>query len=197
MERHPLFFIVIRKTLFAVGMALLLIILGLFNGIGYKVCSIDEVLFTIHSRMGYADAVFYVDITFNPILYPIYWLKGFGSIKGNYSMMYVPESYKPGEFGGPIWGISEKERYDTYITFLATSGITSNFVSLLFLTALIEIIGHRKAYFVILCGLVGFAVADLLGVIIGAILGLIILLYMSFKNPKLLAKIAEEINSFV
>lgn len=36
-----------------------------------------------------------------------------GSFQGNVSMMYIPEGYQPGEFGSPIWGLSEHDRYDT------------------------------------------------------------------------------------
>lgn len=50
-------------------------------------------------------------------------------------MMYVHEGYRPGEFGGPIWGLSALDRYDTYITFLITLCIWSNLAVILVLTA--------------------------------------------------------------
>lgn len=54
-------------------------LLSIFGGIGYKLDVIDEVAFVKHAQYGYADAVFYVDITFNLILYPSCLLKSMGS----------------------------------------------------------------------------------------------------------------------
>jgi len=191
----PKHIIIIRKTISTLGMAMFLMLLSVFGGVGYKLNAIDEVTFVKHTQYGYADAVFYVDIVFNPILHPSYWLKSMGSFQGNVSMMYIPEGYQPGEFGGPIWGLSEHDRYDTYVTFLITLGIGSDFAIIIVLTALIELLKCRKVYFAIFSGMIGFAIASVLGLLVGIIVGFILMAIIVVKRPSKICRFIEEIKN--
>jgi hypothetical protein len=173
---------IFKKVLFAMAFTFFLTILGILNGVGYHVMSIRQISFTIHSNMGYADAIFYCDIIYNPVLFPFYWFSGAGHLSGNFSMMYVPEAYMPGEYGPPVWGTKPQDRYDTYITYMVTWGITANLICLLFLSLLIEALEKRLVYVVLFLGIIGFVVGSFLGVIIGLFLGVFVIAYLSYNK---------------
>ncbi len=150
--------------------------LGFFGGVGYHVHAIKEVSFKPYSQLGYADVVFFCDITYNPILYPFYWIVGRGKLVGNFFVMYVPEGYMPGEFGGPIWGIKPEERYDAYINFMISWGTFPNLIFLFIVALIIEFVCGRSVYWVILSGVIGFLFWELYGVVIGIIFGFFIVI---------------------
>ncbi|MEM2703277.1 MAG: hypothetical protein QXR45_08960, partial [Candidatus Bathyarchaeia archaeon] len=156
---------------------------GIFNHVGYYVYAIKEVSFKPHSQLGYADAVVYCDMVYNPLLYPSYWIVGRGKITGNFSIMYVPEGYKPGEFGGPIWGVKPEERFDFYINYMLFWGILPNLMILLFLSFIIEIIGEKGLYWILFFGIFGFYFLQVTGVIIGIFLGSLIFLWLFKVSP--------------
>ncbi|MDH7476915.1 MAG: hypothetical protein QHH17_00840 [Candidatus Bathyarchaeota archaeon] len=82
----------VAKTLgFALIMAVFLVFLGLFEGVGYRVYSVKEVSFVPHTRLGYADVIFHCNATFNPILYPYYWLAGYGNVNADFYFLYTTE----------------------------------------------------------------------------------------------------------
>lgn len=171
---QPMYVKVARRLLIAFVITLFLLVLSLFQGIGYKVNAIDEISFTPYNQLGYADVVFYIDIVFNPILFPSYWLRGLGVITGNFSIKYLPESYYPGEFGGPIWGMKESDRYDIYVMSLVARGLWTNTLLIALVALSVEATTFREIYLIIFSGIVGFAIGDLSGLIFGAIAGCII-----------------------
>jgi hypothetical protein len=164
-------------------MSMFFLFLGFFGGLGYYVHAIKEVSFKPHSQLGYADAVFFCDITYNPIIYPFYWVIGKGKIVGNFSVMYVPEGYMPGEFGGPIWGIKPEERYDSYINMMISWGTFPNLIFLFIIFLNIEFLWGRSLYWVLLSGVFGFLIWELYGTIIGIIIGGIIVLWVFKISP--------------
>jgi len=178
------FLSVIKKTVFALGIAFLFTFLGLYAGIGYQVNAIDEIYFFPHNNLGYADVCFYCDISFNPIIYPSYWLKGIGHIAGNFTIMYLPESYYPGEFGGPIWGLSERGRYEYYIMYVATGATYSDLLIIFLMGISIEAVSKRSLYLTLFFGIVGFATGGLTGTLIGISLGLAAAVIIIFVLPK-------------
>ncbi len=173
----------LKKFLFALLMSMFFLLLGFFGGVGYRVYAIKDVSFKPHSQLGYADAVFFCDITYNPILYPFYWIVGRGKLVGNFSVMYVPEGYMPGEFGGPIWGMKPEERYDAYTNFMISWGTFSNLIFLFIVALAIEFVCGRSAYWVLLLGVFGFLVWEICGAIIGVIVGSILVLWIFKISP--------------
>jgi hypothetical protein len=171
----------VRRLVFAIVMALFLALLGIFSGIGYQVYSIKELSFEPNYELGYAEVVFSCDIICNPILYPYYWLVGNGRVRGDFSIMQIPESYSPGEFGGPIY-MTRQQRLDSYAMSIVTWGTTLNLIALFFVTGVIEIVGKRILYLSILGGAIGF-VANIIGLIIGVIFGTIVAILIMLKLP--------------
>jgi len=173
-----------RKMVVALAIALLFIFLGLYGGIGYKVNSISESYFHPYDELGYADAVFYCDVVFNPVLYPSYWLTGTGHLAGNFTVRYLPESYYPGEFGGPIWGLSPKTRTEFYVMFVITGATYSDLLIIFLIGLSIEAIGKRELYLVLFSGLLGFAGGAAIGTLIGLGAGAAFALIVMFALPK-------------
>jgi hypothetical protein len=174
----------IKKIILALGIAFLFTFLGLYGGIGYQVNSINEIYFYPHNNLGYADACFYCDIYLNPIIYPSYWLKGIGHIAGNFTIMYLPESYYPGEFGGPIWGLSERGRYEYYIMYIITGATYSDLLIIFLIGIGIEAIEKRSLYLVLFAGIIGFAAGGISGTLIGLGLGVTTALIIMFVLSK-------------
>ncbi|MDH7564420.1 MAG: hypothetical protein QHH24_06050 [Candidatus Bathyarchaeota archaeon] len=155
----------------AILLALGLLLLGLFEGVGYHLYFIRETSFIPHNQLGYADASFSIDLMYNPVLYPLYWLMGNGHINGTYSTIYLPEGYGAGEFSGPRWGLWGKERQDAYIIQMLSWGSLLNLLFLAIITVSIEIVGKRCLYLVLGFGIFGFAAFELVGMAVGMVLG--------------------------
>jgi len=161
-------------------MTLLFLLLGLFGGLGYHVSSVKEVSFVPNNFGLYADAVFQCDITFNPVLYPFYWVVGAGHLEGNFSMVFIPEGLMPGEYGGPVWG-RPATRADIYVTRVITWGTIGNAVLLLVLAIFIEVIGKRVLFLAIFTGTLGFRFGGLAGALGGLCMGAFVIAYVLRK----------------
>jgi len=174
-----------KKLLIALGMTFLLFLLGLFGGIGYDVQALSEVSrdYT-YSSYGFLLVVFYCDITYNPVLYPFYWIQGSGHLAGNFSTAYVAESVSPGERGVPQFGLSPTQRLDVYLTRMLTWGLAANLALLFALAIAIEIVQKRILYLAVFISSLGFAFASLAGWIVGLCIGAISVGYVLLKLPK-------------
>lgn len=172
----------IRRLILPILFAFMFTLFGFFDGVGYHLNHIDQLSFVTHDQLGYADATFACDMIYNPIVYPLYWVMAKGHVNGTFQMKYVPESYYPSEFGGPIWGMKEEEHYDTYILYMLTWGTLLNLFFLFGVTVTIEIVGYRSLYLVLLFGAFGFYVFQILGVFLGIFVGSMIALLL-FKWP--------------
>ncbi|MBS7632240.1 ABC transporter permease [Candidatus Bathyarchaeota archaeon] len=160
-------------------MALALTFFGTFDGLGYNVHRIEELSFNIHYNEGYADANFTFSATYNPILYPFYWLSGQGNIDGNFSMMYLPQSYERySEWAPPNYGDSPKDRYSNYISYMISWGFIPNLLVLLILTATIEALGKRILYLALFLGMLGFSAGNLIGAAVATVAGLLAVVYV-------------------
>lgn len=169
-----------KKLIFAVAIAFFLVLLGFFSGLGYH-ARIKEISFTPYSDMNFAAAKFNCDIWYNPVLFPFYWLKGSGHLYGNFSFIFIPETTGSGEFGGPIFPATPKERAETYLMDMVMLGTTENLVMLLALTLLIEAIGKRSLYLVLFSTTICFAIASVIGAIVGLFLGAFAVAYILFR----------------
>jgi len=172
---------VARKLAIAVALALLFGFLGLFSGLGYNVKHIEERDFHPYFDLNYATATVECDITFNPVLFPYYWLAGKWQLSGNFSMMYVAEAYGPGEYGGPRFGAKPQDRFDIYVMQLVTWGTAVNFILLLHVAIIVEVIGKRSLYLALLGCTAGFAIADIIGAIVGVFVGAFAVYYVLFR----------------
>jgi len=166
-------------------MTFLLFLLGLLGGIGYNVQALNEVSrdYT-YSAYGFMLVVFYCDITYNPVLYPFYWLQGSGHLAGNFSMAVFSEGLSPGERGVPQFGRSPAQRLDYYLTRMLTWGAIANLVLLFMFTIAIEIVQKRIFYLVVFASSLGFTFASLVGWIVGLCIGAISVGYVLLRLPK-------------
>lgn len=171
---------VFRRFIFVVAMTLFLLLLGLFSGLGYRVQSMKEVSFVPHNRLLYADAIFQCDVTFNPVLFPFYWIMGAGHLEGNFSTVIVPEGLLPVEQIVPVWGM-QASRIDSYITRIVTWGIFANAIVLFVIALFIEVIGKRVLYSAIFLCMIGFAFAGLIGAATGLFVGAFAVAYVVRK----------------
>jgi hypothetical protein len=183
MRREKKYVHVLRRVFFAGLMTVLLGLLGLFGGLGYHLYGLKEVSFTTHDRLGYADASFKINLTYNPVLYPAYWLIGRGSINGTYSILASPLSYSPGESVRPNWGLSRQDRADQYLINMLVWGMPLNLLALFSVAIAIEIVRERGLYFVLFGGLLGFNIQEMQGVIVGGVAGALVALTLLKLRP--------------
>jgi hypothetical protein len=162
---------ILRKLIVAVLFALLLTLFGVFDGLGYhgyaRELSIDE-----SSALGY-NVAFSCDIIYDPITYPSYWVMGRGQVSGTFEISDAPL----GMLTGRVFGFRQ-ERESMYLLGMLTWGSTINLIGLLGLTVAIEIIQKRSLYLILLCGMFGFYVFNLLGVLFGIIAGSLVALLL-------------------
>lgn len=161
------------RFVFALAMALLLALLGTLQGTGYHVHEIEELSFIPNYRYGYADAVFKLKATYDPIVYPLYWVLGKGQVSGEFSMVYLAEGYERSEWGPAIFGNTPEDHFGRYISFMVTWGTLANFGFLLLITIIMEILKRRVLYAPLLVGVCGFSVAGINGMLIGLPIGAI------------------------
>jgi hypothetical protein len=158
-----------RRLSIAIGVAMLLFLLGIFNGVGYNINSISERITPSPDRT-FADVYVFFDATYNPLLYPFYWLTGMGHISENFTSSY-PLFIRPNTIPYGFGWLTQQERYDSYTTYMATRSIYGNLATLLLVTVVIEAAKQRLLYVVLFSGVVGFWAGGVLGTFIGLLLG--------------------------
>ena len=120
---------------------------------------------TAYYQYGFAIVDFGCNSSFNPFLYPLSWLFGRGYLSGNFSMIYLPQSYG-GSSGHVTWGKPEVIESEAVMKVV----LGEFFVNLPILPALflaIELAGWRRLYLWFLGGAVGFVFAFPFGVFAG------------------------------
>jgi hypothetical protein len=168
----------------AVLLAFLFAMLGIISGLGYHRNSLEQLYFQIHPTLGYADATISFSATYDPLLYPFYWIKGMGYENGTFSFQYIPNSYGPGEFSGGNYGLKPSDRFDDYTMRMILWGFWANLIALLFVTVFIEAAKARILYIAMFFGLFGFFVDVLPGMIAGLVIGVVVVWFITFKLPK-------------
>jgi len=178
---------VLKRIIFALAFTILMLLLGFFANIGYHVISVKELPYPLgfKSYGTYAVGSFYCDIVYNPILYPYYWFVGAGNRTGNFRMIIFP-NYGPGEQAYPIFPGPDVREGDLYVTAMLVWGMTPNFVLLLFITIFLEIINKRIVYLVLIGGSLGFALASVIGLVVGSLVSASAIAYLLvFNKPKM------------
>lgn len=82
-----------------------------------------------------------------------------------------------------------------HVTFLITLGIESDFAIIIVLTALIELLKCRKAYFAIFSGITGFVVASISGLLVGIVVDFAFVAITVVKRPSKICRFIEEIKN--
>lgn len=175
---------VLMKLAIAVLLALLFGVLGTVSGLGYHRNLIEERDFVVHTQLGYADASISFSATYDPLLFPFYWIKGTGYIKGNYSLILLPSSLGPSEFSTGIYGLGPSDRYGDYTMQMLLWGFWANLIILLFFTVTIEAARARVLYLAFILGLLGFFVATIVGMLVGLAIGVAVILFITIRLPK-------------
>ena len=170
---------VVRRLSIAIGVAMLLFLLGIFNGVGYNINSISERISPSPDRT-FADVYVFFDATYNPILYPFYWLTGMGHTAENFTSSY-PLFIRPNTIPFGFGWLSQQERYDSYTMHMATRNMYGNLATLLLVAVIIEAAKQRLLYVVLFSGVVGFWAGGVLGTFIGLLLSSIAIIVYKLK----------------
>lgn len=99
-------------------------------------------------------------------------------------MVYVPESYGSSDFARGFWEVDPASRYGDYIMRLVTADINIALAYFLLLAIIVEIIGKREIYNTYSLGVIGFATAEITGMIVGMSFGIALALFWLFRLSK-------------
>ena len=129
----------------------------------------------------YAFVDYRCSFTSSPFLYPMSWLTGMGYVSGNFSMIYLPQSYYArGDFLSANWGSRVDMEKEGLIRIVLPEQIKS--LPLLFMIILgVELAKRRILYLPLFGGIIGFPFAGIISGIAGFSLGVslsVLLTYM-------------------
>jgi hypothetical protein len=148
--------------------------LALFPDIGYsgwaKITHVEP-----HSSEGYIIVDSYVDVTFNPVFYPLSWFFGKGHVFGPIKTISVMEH-------AGHWILSELADEVVFSVMLAE--LIKNLMFLLILVTAIEIIGERKLHLCLIAGAIGFHFASYIGAFIGLFVGGFLIFFLAYLLEK-------------
>lgn len=120
------------------------------------------------SEFLYAVVNFDANASFNPLLYPVSWLAGRGSIVGSFSMVYVP--YWTGGSGNtpptPQWGKPQQIKSEATMK-IVIEELLNNLPILPAVFFVVELVERRRFYWWFLGGILGFDFGALTGAIVG------------------------------
>jgi len=173
----------VRRLALGLAMGFLLVLLGVFNTIGYHVYLIDEVAVDrTYASQGYLLGTVRIDMVFNPILYPFYWLKSLNRINGTFFLVYYADGFGgEGQPGGARFPWREEGRYEGYLSSFTTWGFFPNMGILLAAAILIEFAHAKAVYIALFTGILGFTFAVLYGLIVSVIIGGGLAFYFKFR----------------
>jgi len=184
---------VLKKAVIALVPTLFFGVLALLPSLGYvvqtRVNSIDK-HYELYGTSDYVFAVinFKCNASFNPLLYPVSWLSGKGSMRGNFSMIYLPfwrtGVTKEGEqYFFPFWGKQKVIEGEASMKIIMEEFLKN----LPFLPAIffaVELTNRRRLYLLFLGGTAGFV----LGSVIGAFVGVSLVAFSTFILMPMLRK---------
>jgi len=153
-----------RKILIALVATLFFGTIALIPRVGYEPKVRVYLPITKYYQYGFAIVDFNCNTSFNPFLYPVSWLFGRGRLSGNFSMIYLPQSYG-GEGGRFTWGkLKVIESEASMKVVLEEFYMNLPILPLIFLA--MELVGWRRLYLWFLGGVVGF-IFGVVGVFFG------------------------------
>jgi len=177
----------VKKAVIALGIAALFMLLSLFSSLGY----LGEAKIEKKQDMGWGFWLITTraNMTFNPFLYSLSWLRGQGHLSMfKFSFLSIPQ-FGGGEFKVPMWR-SPQELADEAILRLALSQLYINLLYNFGILLVIEFGKLRKLYFGLIGGIIGFPIGGIAGFPVGATIGafsgfLSGMLLIVFAIPKL------------
>jgi|GEM_PF-3701196 hypothetical protein len=165
--------VLLRRALLILGFTFLFTLLAIFPMVGYYgMARINS----IEYFGSYAYVKFEYEATYNPSLYPASWVFGKGVISGNFTMITLPLAYK-GEIPRPVWG-SKKDILDKAMLMIVIGELKANLPTILLICLIIEVIEKRILHLMILSGIVGFFMAEVMGAFIGLATGVFMVIYI-------------------
>jgi hypothetical protein len=151
-----------KKLGIAVGIALFAALISLFSGLAYTGNAHIEAQYP-NNVLLYIDSLINANITYNPFLFPFYWLTGRGLSSYQFLMRSMPISASQ---YGVVWPMKTDITDDAMLALsvdAALGNIPYNFIILL----AVELLKIRRVYFCMLGGILGFPLGGPVGSLIG------------------------------
>jgi len=165
---------ILRRALFTIGFTFLFALSAIFPSIGYT--GTFEFV-SIERFQQYAIVDFRGNATFNPFLYPASWLFGNGVVSGNYTMVLPPLAYSGREIPSPKWGGKEDTMEKAELAVIGRE-MKANLPLIFLICLAIEIVGKRILYLSFFSGVLGFAMAEVVGAFVGFAAGIFAVAYI-------------------
>jgi len=191
------------EVLEKVGMAFIFTLLfGCLSLLPYLGNKVDvQVNFPLEKHriyVGQSENVFAVvrynaNASFNPLLYPLSWFIGRGSLSGNFSMIYLPywvggSSVNPGDRPpSPQWGKPDEIEGEAAMK-IVIEELLNNVPILPAVFFVFELLERRRLYWWFFGGIMGFDVAALTGAIVGFSIAIISTMLVSRNVRRLFVR---------
>lgn len=176
----------LKRIVIVLGFTSFLVFLSIFPNVGYfgtaNVDREDVVKVYISPFERYAIVNYTYNITYNPFLFPLTWLRGGGHASGISSMLTLPKSIAmQGPFAVAKWP-SLKELEENALISMVNFEILSNFLMLLVITFAIEFTKMRLIFICLVGGIIGFVPGGLFGTIAGLFIGVFIVAFVIVRK---------------
>lgn len=165
----------VTKIAIAFGISLLFALLAIIPPLGYTGKAQVKVLERHWTGYWLFDANF--SITFNPFVYPLSWLIGYGNPSGAFLFISAPTYVGGGDFTYPVWR-SPADLEDEAIIKITLKEIPLNILYNFGVFLVVELTRLRVLYFCILGGVLGFPIGGLIGAVIGLSVGALLGIYV-------------------
>jgi len=168
-KRKAQVFSYLRKIAIALGIAALFFILSLYPSLGY----FGEADTSVRARdpMGFWLVYAKANMTYNPFLYSLTWLRGEGILTDrSFIFISYPVYVGGGEGSHPVWRTPQELEEEATIR-LVLSQLYLNLIYNFAIVLVIEIGKLRSLYFCLIGGIIGFPIGGIGGIPFGATLG--------------------------
>lgn len=164
----------VMKIAIAFGISLLFALLAIIPPLGYSGKAQVKVLERHWTGYWLFDANF--SATFNPFVYPLSWLSGYGNPSGAFLFISAP-TYVGGEFKYPAWR-SPADLEDEVMIKITLKEIPLNILFNFGVFLVVELTRLRVLYFCILGGVLGFPIGGSIGAVTGFFVGALLGVYV-------------------
>jgi hypothetical protein len=179
-----------RRFIIASGFTLLLGLLSIFSGLAYS-GNARIVASYPNEQLLYIDSEIVSNVTYNPFLFPFYWLTGKGLSSYHFMMRSVPVAATQ---NGVAWPRA-KDITDDAMLIISLNALFANILYNFVILLAAELLKIRRVYFCLLGGMIGFPLAGPIGSLISfftAVL-LVVLIMPKFKKNKYFTDLWDSI----